>query len=256
MMFQTSPEAYDRWVGRYSPALARALIAAAGVRTGDRALDVGCGPGALTTELVARLGADNVAAADPSPPYAEACGERNPGVRVEVAPAEELPFADAAFDHTFSQLVVNFMRDAQAGLTEMARVTRPGGHVASAVWDYAGEMTLLRRFWDAAAALEPSAADRDEGRNMRFATPEELRELWSTTLDDVDVTDAVVTAGYDDFEDLWSPLESGVGPAGDYVVALDDHSALKADFRRRLEVGDEPFALTARAWIVVGRKPG
>ncbi|MGH2841011.1 MAG: class I SAM-dependent methyltransferase, partial [Solirubrobacteraceae bacterium] len=158
--FRTPAQAYDRHVGRYGRELARALVAAAGVRRGQRALDVGCGPGALTTELVALLDNDQVAAVEPSVPFAEACRRRHPGVHVAVAPAEALPFADAAFDHALAQLVVNFMSDPPAGVREMQRVTQPGGTVAAAVWDYAGEMALLRRFWDAAVALDPSAADR------------------------------------------------------------------------------------------------
>jgi ubiquinone/menaquinone biosynthesis C-methylase UbiE len=144
-MFQTSADAYDRHVGRYSHALARALIDAAGVRPGQQALDVGCGPGALTGELAARLGPEGVAAVDPSAPFAEACRRRLPDVRVEIAAAEALPFPDGAFDAVLSQLVVNFIRDPPAGLREMRRVARPGGTVAAAVWDYSGEMTLLRR---------------------------------------------------------------------------------------------------------------
>ena len=251
----TASEAYDRHVGRYSRELGRKLIGAAGVRAGDRALDVGCGPGGLTSELVALLGAGNVSAAEPSAPFAEACAQRT-GADVREAPAEDLPFEDGVFDVTLSQLVVNFMRDAHQGLSEMVRVTRPGGTVAAAVWNYGGEMTLLRRFWDTAVALDPAATDKDEAKNMLFATPPELEELWSTRLQDVRVTDAVVSADYEGFEDLWAPFAKGVGPAGAYALTLDDQEPFKAEFRRRLDVGDEPFTLTARAWTAVGRKPG
>jgi len=247
----TATEAYDRHVGRYSRQLGRKLMAAADVRPGQSALDIGCGPGALTVELVAVLGAQNVAAAEPSEPFAQACAQRT-GADVKIAAAEALPFADNTFDVTLSQLVLNFMRDAHQGLSEMARVTRPGGTVAAAVWDYGGEMTLLRTFWDTATALDPAATDKDEARSMRFATPEELEALWTSRLQDVDVADAVASADYEGFEDLWAPFAKGVGPAGAYVVALGDHEPFKAEFRRRLDVGDEPFTLTARAWIVTG----
>jgi len=256
-MFRTPAEAYDRHVGRYGAALARDLIAAAGVESG-RALDVGCGPGALTGELVTVLGAANVSAVDPSPPFAEACALRNPGVEVQVGVAEALPLADASFDHVLSQLVVNFLRDAPAGVREMRRVTRPGGSVAAAVWDYGGEMVLLRTFWDTAVALDPAAADRDEARSMAYSTPGELGELWRAAgLEDVRVTSAVVAADYESFEDLWYPLEVGVGPAGAYAVSLgpDQRAALKEEFRARLGVDDRPFSLTARAWISRGTDP-
>ncbi|HEV2873542.1 MAG TPA: methyltransferase domain-containing protein, partial [Thermoleophilaceae bacterium] len=254
--FQTPADAYDRHIGRYGRELARALLAEAGVRAGRRALDVGCGPGALTAELVALLGEARVTAVDPSVPFADACRRRHPGVRVEVAAAEALPFGDAAFDHALCQLVVNFMTDPPAGVGEMRRVARPGGTVAAAVWDYAGEMTLLRRFWDAAVALDPAAEKLDEGVRMPFCTPAELGELLSTAgLAEVDVGPAVVSAGYDGFEDLWRPLESGVGPSGAYAAGLpaERREALKEELRRRLGVGNEPFRLTARAWIAAGR---
>jgi SAM-dependent methyltransferase len=253
-----SAAAYDRHIGRYSGELARALMAAAGVRPGRRAVDVGCGPGALTAELVAALGPARVAAVDPSGPFVDACRRRLPGVRVELASAEALPFADASFEHALAQLAVNFMVDPPAGVREMRRVTRPGGTVAAAVWDYAGEMTLLRCFWDAAVALDPAAAERDEGRCMPVCTAGALGDLWSAAgLADVRVRPVVVDAGYDDFEDLWQPLELGVAPSGAYATSLapEHRNALKAELRRRLDAGDGPFRLTARAWIATGRVP-
>src|SRR4051794_9442207 len=177
-MFQVAAESYDRYMGRYGPELARALARAAGVRPGERALDVGCGPGALTAELVQTLGAERVAAVDPSPPFAEACRARHPGVRVEVAAAEALPFGDEEFDVVLSQLVLNFLADPAAGVGEMRRVVRDGGTLAAAVWDYAGEMTMLRTFWDAAIALDADAASADEGRTMRVCDPGSLIALW------------------------------------------------------------------------------
>jgi SAM-dependent methyltransferase len=255
--FHAPAETYDRHIGRYGRELGRALIAAAGVRRGARVLDVGCGPGGLTAELVGLLGAEQVAAVDPSAPFVGACRRRLPGVRVEVAASEALPFDDDAFDHAFAQLVVNFMTDPLAGVGEMRRVTCSGGTVAAAVWEYAGEMTLLRRFWDAAVALDPSAADHDEG-SMPFCAPGQLAELWSAVgLTDVRDSAAVVAATYDGFEDLWEPLEGGVGPSGAYAASLSParRAALKEELRRRLGVGDEPFQLTARAWLVSGRVP-
>jgi SAM-dependent methyltransferase len=254
--FRASAEAYDRLVGRYSPQLAAALIDFAGVAPGMRALDVGCGPGALTAELANRLGTSSVSAADPSEPFVEACRARVPGVEVVVAPAEELPFAGGSYDAALSQLVVNFMRDPEAGVREMARVTGPRGIVAACVWDYAGEMTLLRTFWDAAREVEPErAAAADEGVVMSWCREGELADLWRAAgLSDVRCGALVVSAAYSDFEDLWSPLLAGVAPSGAFCRSLDEsrRAALHDVYRRRLGVGDEPFELTARAWAVTG----
>ena len=159
----------------------------------------------LTAELVAVLGPENVCACDPSPPFAEACRARNPGVRVELAPAEALPFDDDAFDAALAQLVVNFMRDADAGLAQMRRVTRPGGVVAAAVWDYGAGMTLLRTFWDAAGALDSCAPDED---GMAYATADELHALWTRAgLTDVAAGEVVVAASL-------HGLRGSVGAAG------------------------------------------
>jgi SAM-dependent methyltransferase len=254
--FQVAAEAYDGHIGRYGPALATRLIEAASLRPGRRALDVGCGPGALTAALAELLGADRVAAVDPSEPFAHACASRVPGVRVQVAAAEALPFGDGSFDAALSQLVVNFMTDAPAGVGEMRRVTRPGGTVASAVWDYADGMTLLRRFWDAAVALDPAAASLDEGLSMPYCRPDDLERLWRAAgLQAVDTAELLVEAGYSGFDDLWQPLESGVGPSGAYAAGLppERRARLREELRHRLGAGDDPFRLTARAWCVTGR---
>jgi SAM-dependent methyltransferase len=255
-MFQVSADAYDRWVGRYGSQLSAALIEFAGIEPGMRALDVGCGPGALTSALVGRLGAGNVVAADPSEPFVETCRSRLAGVEVVLAGAEALPFADAQFDSALSQLVVNFMNDAEAGVREMARVTRSGGVVAACVWDYAGEMTLMREFWAAAREVDPERGSAaDEGAVMRWCGEGELAELWrSAGLNDVRFGALTVEAAYEDFDDLWSPLPSGVGPAGAFCKSLDDHgrAALYDAYRRRLGVGEGPFELRARAWAAAG----
>jgi SAM-dependent methyltransferase len=254
--FRASADAYDRHVGRYGAPLAAALIEFAHVEPGMSALDVGCGPGALTAVLAERLGTASVRAADPSESFAEACRARLPGVEVVVASAEDLPFADHSFDATLSQLVVNFMSDPEAGVREMARVTGPGGVVASCVWDYAGEMTLLRAFWDAAREVDPErAALADEGVVMRWCAEGELAGLWRAAgLHGVRFGQLVVSAGYADFEDLWSPLPTGVAPSGAFCKSLDDErrAALREAYRNRLEVGEGPFELTARAWAVAG----
>ncbi len=195
-------------------------------------------------------------AADPSEPFVEACRARLPGVEVVVAAAETLPFADGTFDAALSQLAVNFMRDAETGVHEMARVTRPGATVAACVWDYAGEMTLLRAFWDAAREVDPErAGEADEAVVMRWCAEGELAELWRAAgLHHVRFDQLVVSATYTDFEDLWSPFPTGVAPSGAFCKSLDeDHrAALRDAYRRHLGVDDGPFELTARAWAVAG----
>jgi SAM-dependent methyltransferase len=255
--FAVAADAYDRHIGRYGPDLARGLVAAAGVRQGQRALDVGSGPGALTRVLAERLGPDNVSAVDPSEPFVEAVRERLPGVEIRLGSAEALPFADDEFDAALSQLVVNFMADPEAGVGEMRRVVRPGGAVAASVWDYPGEMTLLRAFWEAAAALEPERVEgRDERAVMPFDEEGELVDLWRRVgLSDVEGGEIVAYGEYESFEDLWAPLEAGVGPAGAYVTSLapDGRAALADELRRRLGAPEGSFRLGGRAWYAVGR---
>jgi SAM-dependent methyltransferase len=255
-MFQVAAGAYDRHVGRYGPQLARALIAVAGVQPGQHALDVGCGPGAMTGELAAVLGAGAVVAVDPSEPFVRACGERHPGVDVRTGAAEDLPVADDAVDAVLSQLVINFCSDPDAALTEMRRVARAGGVVAACVWDYGEGMELLRAFWDAAREVQPEAgAAHDEGVVMPHCREGELADVWRRGgLRDVAGGQLVVEASYDDFDDLWAPLATGVGPSGAFVSGLEPgaREALRAALHRRLGAPDGPFQLRARAWSARG----
>ncbi len=254
-MFNVPAEFYDRFVGRYSASLGDELIAFAGIEPGMRVLDVGCGPGGLTRRLV-DLGC-TVTGCDPSATFAAAAAERVPEAEVVSASAEDLPFAEASFDAVLAQLVVNFMADPEAGAREMARVTRPGGTVAACVWDYGGEMTLMRTFWEAAREVEPErGAAANEAVTMRFARDrDDLRTLWASAgLRDVRAAGLVSHASYTGFEDLWEPLPAGTGPGGAFTVSLDagKQQELHDAFRRRLGVGDEPFELTARAWAAAG----
>ena len=251
-------DAYDRFVGRYGEELARALTAKAGIRPGMRALDVGAGTGKLTAVLIDELGEANVAAVDPSAPFVAALGSRFPALDVRAAGAENLPFEADSFDAAFAQLVVNFMADPERGAGEMRRVVRDGGVVAGAVWDYRGEMTLLTTFWEAAAAVdERGAAARDERTRMRFGEPGELAELWEGVgLRDVERGQIVVSASYEDFDDLWNPILAGIGPAGDFAVSLgpEVQAAVREEYRERLGSPEGPFDLSARAWYAVGKK--
>ena len=238
---------YDRLMGRYLPTLAPAFADAAGVQEGMRVLDVGCGPGGLTTELVARVGAASVAAIDPSPPFVVACRDRNPGVDVREGVAEALPFEDGTFDATVSSLVVGFLTDAEAGAREMLRVTRAGGVVAACFWDRGG-MPAIRTFWLAAASLD----GRVDGDPRRLGDAEgDIADLLARA-GAIDIEQGVLPAQgvYADFDDWWEPFTLGVGPIGAYVRTLDEghRAALRRAAHEALGRPVGPFTQEARAW--------
>jgi SAM-dependent methyltransferase len=239
--------------------LAAALITVARVERGQRALDVGCGTGALAQALAARLGAGSVAAVDPSPASVHTCARRALGADVRVARAEELPFEDGEFDAALAQLVVPWMSDPAGGVAEMCRVVRPGGVVAACTWDFANGMTMLRAFWDAAVAVDrPRAVQAGALDRTRLCQPDELRELWARVgLLDIDAGELVVGADYLDFDDFWWPFTAGVGGSGSYCVSLDGagQERLREEVERRLGSPAGPFRLIARAWYVRGTVP-
>jgi SAM-dependent methyltransferase len=249
--FDVGAEAYDRFMGRYSVRLAAPFADLAGVHAGQRVLDVGCGPGALTAELVARLGADAVAAVDPSAPFVASARERHRGVEVHLGGAEALPFDDRTFDAALAQLVVHFMADPVAGLREMARVTRPGGVIAACVWDHAGEQGPLTAFWRAVRATDPAARDESD---LAGAREGHLAELFAAAgLLEIEETVLEVRVEHASFEEWWEPFTFGVGPAGAYVKRLAAHERDQLRERCRSLLPSPPFALSARAWAVSGR---
>jgi SAM-dependent methyltransferase len=249
--FEQGTDTYARLVGRYTPALAVSFCDAVGVVAGQTALDVGCGSGALLSELAGRLGPERVAGVDPSEPFLVLARAAVPGADVRLAAGEALPFKDNAFDIAMSQLVVNFMTDPDRGVAEMRRVARRV--VAGCVWDYANGMTMLRAFFDAALELDPDAPD--EGRTMRYASRAALKGLWEGAgLREVTTGELMVTADYADFDDYWLPFPHGPGPSGAYAASLDEEqrTALGAVLFRRLGSPVGPFTLSARAWFVRG----
>lgn len=251
MSFDVGADAYGRFMGRYSEPLAEQFARLVNARAGQRALDVGCGPGALTAVLAQRLGAQSVSAVDPSASFVSAVGPRLPGVDVRLASAEELPFADGEFDLVLAQLVVHFMADPVAGIAEMARVTRAGGTVAACVWDLAGESGPLATFWRAVADLDPDA--RDESERAGAAEGQLVELFTSAGLRRVDGTALTVSTSFADFDDWWQPYTLGVGPAGAYVAGLDDrHRArLRAHCAQLLPSG--PFMVEATAWTATAQ---
>lgn len=251
MSFRVGADSYDRFMGRYSVPLGPLLADLAGVTAGQRVIDVGCGPGALTTELVRRVGATAVSAVDPSEPFVEAARERHRGVDVRRATAEQLPYDDATFDAALAQLVVHFMADPGAGLREMRRVTRPEGVVVACVWDFEGGSGPLGVFWEAARRLDAAAAGEGAFAGARAG---HLGELFRAAgLRDVEESTLVVSVEHPTFEEWWEPFTLGVGPAGTHVAALDaDGQARLRDECQRLQP-PAPFVVSARAWAARGK---
>ena len=252
--FDVSEQAYGRFMGRFSEPLAAAFADAAALNAGDRVLDVGCGPGALTAQLAERLGADNVSAVDPSPSFLEALRHRLPDVDARPGTAERLPFADDTFDAALAQLVVHFMADPVAGLREMGRVTRPGGLVAACVWDLAAGGGPIEVFWQAAKGLDPSArtemgmAGGHEGHLAQLCAAAGLSDIESSALT-VDVAFASV-------DEWWEPFTLGVGPAGAYVGGLDVGARERLRARCNELLPPAPFVVSATAWAGWARAGG
>ena len=260
MSIWESGAAYEPYVGRWSRLVANEFLSWLAVPPHIRWLDIGCGTGALSATILSVARPTTLTAVDYSKEYACYAREQIRDDRAEFlqADAQALPFLDDGFDATVSGLMLNFLPDPRRGLAEMARVTRPGGVVAVYVWDYAGEMQLMRHFWDAAAVLDPASAELDEGQRFPICRPEMLERLFTeATMTDVAVTAIDVPTAFRDFDDYWSPFLGGQGPAPSYTMSLsaNSRSALRDYIRARLPVSaDGSIHLLARAWAVRGRK--
>lgn len=251
-------DAYEQFMGRWSRRLAPLLVRFAAVGEGDAILDVGSGTGALAFALAEAGPSVRVTGVDPSSAYVRCAQARTPGdrVRFSVGDAQALKIPDASVDKTLSLLALNFIHDAARAVREMVRVTRPGGVVAAAVWDYGEGMEMLRVFWDAAVGLNSTIAARDE-RHMPLCRHGELAALWrASELQHVEERPITIELSFASFDDYWRPFLGGQGPAGAYTTSLSEsgRAALEARLRGRL-LGtreDGPFTLQARAWAVKG----
>ena len=253
MTFDVSGNAYDDFMGRYARELSSVFADFAGIDSHGTVLDVGCGSGILTEELASRLGAENVAAVDPSP-LVEACAARVPKADVRKGAAEALPWPDATFDAAIAQLVLHFLDDPVAGLVEMRRVTRPGGTVAACSWNF-DEMLLLRNFWQAARSIVPAAP----AETLELPSLEAFADLATQAgLEEVEGAPLDVSTRYESFDELWASFQHGVGPAGEFCASLDPETrnAVREEYRRRVGAPSASFSLTAQAWALRGRVPG
>ncbi|HET9179839.1 MAG TPA: class I SAM-dependent methyltransferase [Terriglobia bacterium] len=252
--------AYERFMGRWSELAATPFAEFARLPDRGEVLDIGSGTGSLAL-VIARLRPHcRVEGIDISRGYVEfARGRtRNPRVRFETGDAQNLPFAAGTFDAAASLLVFNFIPHPAKALSEARRVTRAGGSISAAVWDYGDRMRMLRVFWDAAVALDSSAEQLDE-KHMPLCRKGELSELWARGgLQKVEESPLEITMHFADFDDFWNPFLLGQGPAGAYVGRLPKNraSALGEELRRRLGRPHGPFTLPARLWAVRGEVTG
>ena len=252
---------YEQYVGRWSRQVAPAFVAWLAMPPGCRWLDLGCGTGALLSTVLERCAPSELTGVDPSAGFLETAARRLAG-RATLRPgsAERIPLVAKAVDVTVCGLVLNFVPNPAAGLAEMARVTRHGGTVAAYVWDYAGKMDLMRHFWTGAAALDPRAADLDEGARFPLCEPQALQQLFrSGGLREVEVAGIEISTRFADFDDYWQPFLGGQGPAPAYAKSLESpaRDRLRESLRQRLPAGrDGTIGLVARAWAVRGTVPG
>jgi SAM-dependent methyltransferase len=249
MVFSGDAEAYDRFMGRFSSPLADRFLELVDPQPGQRALDVGCGPGALTRPLVERLGAASVAAIDPSAGFVATARSRFPGVDVRRGAAEHLPFADASFDLALAQLVVHFMDDPVRGISQMKRVVVAGGLVAASVWDFAPGRTPLGPFWEAVADLDPASA-RDKG-GTRFDKHDLARSFEHARLGPTRMVELTVSVSFETFAEWWQPFTMGVGPVGEYVASLREPQRILLEERCAELLPDAPFSIEPSAWVAL-----
>lgn len=252
---------YEPYVGRWSRLVAREFLAWLALPPNLDWLDVGCGTGALTEAILQQAKPRSVRGMDPSPGFVDYAKTqvRDPRVAFDVADAQSLPVESARFDAAVSGLVLNFVPKSSLAVVEMARAVRPGGMVASYVWDYAGKMELMRHFWDAAAKLDPAASELDEGRRFPLCQPGPLAALFTQAgLDEVEVRSIDVPTRFSDFNDYWTPFLGGQGPAPGYAMSLSEErrGVLRERIRDELPFArDGSIHLIARAWAVCGRTP-
>lgn len=251
-------DGYELFMGRWSRVLAPALVEFARIDDGSNILDVGSGTGSLALEIARQKPRCRITGIDPSPEYVAYASSRisTPAIKFEIGSVQSLAYPAGQFDASLSLLAFNFVPDTHQALAELKRVTRRGRRICAAVWDYGGRMDMLRVFWNAAIALDPSAEASDE-KHMALCRRGELRQLWTEAgLTEVEEQPLEIAMAFRSFDDYWQPFMAGQGPAGAYVARLspERRAELREEIKRLLP-GDSKsgsFELMARAWAVRG----
>lgn len=252
---------YERYIGRWSRAVAREFVARLSVPSGGVWIDVGCGSGALTAAILDQRSPALVLALDRSIDFTAQLRRTAPleHVRLVAADAMALPFPVRCADAVVSALVLNFVPDPELAVREMLRCARPGGIVATYLWDYSEGMQAIRLFWDAAIAADERAIALDEANRFPICRPEALENVFrSAGALDVSVDSITVPTRFRDFDDLWSPFLGGQGPAPAYAMSLPDagRAALRERFRTLVQENEDgSIDLSARAWFARARRP-
>ena len=252
-------DAYEFYVGRWSRKVGASFLDWLNAPAGLRWLDLGCGTGALTNQILEACQPLSVTGVEPSEGFLSAARKRV-GARADFRQGggEDIPVEDGSVDCLVSGLVLNFIPDKGRALAEMARCVAPGGTVAAYVWDYAGHTQFMRYFWDAAVALDPAAHEQDEGVRFPICNPEALKDLFASAgLKDVEVTAIDIVTPFPDFDDYWAPFLTGIGPAPGYCMSLDEPQRNNLRERLAKAVPTDPagrILMAARCWAVRGTR--
>lgn len=252
-------DAYERYMGRWSRNVAPLFLKWLGTEHEKSWADIGCGTGTLCSRIASDCKPSRMVGIDSSAAFVDHAAKNVPGAEFRISDALQIDLPDRSFDYAVSGLVLNFLPDKAKGLREMARLVRPGGVVGLYVWDYAGHMQIMRRFFDAAVAVDPASSTFDDGINAPICRPKPLLDAFiGAGLADAEVTAIDIPAAFTDFQDYWTPFLGGTGSAPKYLASLDEEvrNKIRDAVHDKLLVGpDGEILLAVRAWAAKGKVP-